>query len=413
MKKELLLSVLVIICSSYSFAQITIEENRNPDRKIIENYSPNNNNNKAGGGWFNYGREIESLSSDFTTYNGVLHPDSTMIDAYIDSNGDTTYYNVWHHSEGQILDPTSLNFFNTGNSEFFGAGEGFILDSIYFPYQYLRPQTQNPDKLIVQFYTTDNGGIVQGSLVGGATFYHCDYSASNNRGLNAAQTIEYDLTAADECHPDSLKIQVFALNPPLQLNNGGLVAATYTFVPGNPYNTGDTLATAELSNVVNPRNSFLISYFSDAEPLSDPGYENYNLSIPSDVQYDASTNGWNGSYVPGNAWSNSSGEIDRHQNIWFHLTPYTAPNNITDMGLASINLYPNPAKDIINVELTNLKNVETLKIIDLTGRTIDTKTLEANLTSIEINTSKYKPGIYFLEVNGPTTIQKLKFTKIK
>ena len=47
MKKEILLSLLVIISSSYSFAQITIEEHQNHDRIITENFRPNSSNEKS------------------------------------------------------------------------------------------------------------------------------------------------------------------------------------------------------------------------------------------------------------------------------------------------------------------------------------------------------------------------------
>ena len=337
-----------------------------------------------------------------------------MIDAYFDSNGDTVYYNITRHSHGQVLDPTSLNFFNTGDAEFFEAGDGFILDTIFFPYQYLRPQTQNSDQLNVQIYATPSG-ITQGSFTSGGTFYNVEYDYMNNKGKNAYKTFEYELTANDETHPDSVEYLEFIINPPLEMPNGGLVAATYTFVPGNIYNPGDTLATAEISSVVNPRNSFLVLYSVDKDQstIADP-YQNYNMTVTQDIQYNNSSMGWNGQYYPGMAWTSGGVDIMMHNNIWFHLTPMgPPPNGINNISSTNIKLYPNPAKNIINVELTNLKNVETLKITDLTGRTIDTKTLEANLTSIEINTSKYKPGIYFLEVNGLTSIEKLKFTKMK
>ena len=121
MKKQLLLSLLIIISSSVLFSQNLIENNRIHDQEISENYTPISNNSKDGGGWFNYGREIETLSTDWASFGMIQHIDSTMITGYIDG-GDTTYYDVWHHSEGQILDPTSFTFFNTGEAEFFGDG---------------------------------------------------------------------------------------------------------------------------------------------------------------------------------------------------------------------------------------------------------------------------------------------------
>ncbi|MDG1348503.1 MAG: hypothetical protein P8P67_02205, partial [Flavobacteriales bacterium] len=313
MKKQLLLSLLVIVFTSSSFAQNIIETNQQHDRKVIENYNPNNNNSKAGGGWFNYASEIQAGASlDATGYIGILHTDSSMVDGYIDSNGDTIHYDVYQHSRGQILAPTSFNFINTGEADFFNTGEGFILDTIQFPYQYIRTQDQNPDKLIVQIYSS-NSGIKQGSFVGGTNFFHTEYDYMNNKGLNAYQTIEYDLTVSDSTGPGNTKYQTFTINPPLAMPNGGLVAATYTFVPGNTFNPGDTLASHEATWVANPRNSFIGYYVSDAAATQDPDHSNYALHVSSETQYNVTGNSWNGSYIPGMAYT-----ATQHQNIWFH-----------------------------------------------------------------------------------------------
>jgi hypothetical protein len=413
MKKQILLSLLIIISSSITFAQVTLEEHQNQDRKITERYTPKNNNKSSVGGWFNYGKEIETLSSDYNSYGRVIHPDSTMIDAWIDNaTGDTNYYNITRHSHGQILDPTSFNFFNTGDAEFFGVGEGFILDTIEFPYQYLRPQTQNPDKLIVQVYSTPNG-ITSGGFGGGGTFYNLEYDYQNNRGLNAYQTIEYDLTVADECHPDSLQYQRFVIDPPLEMPNGGLVAATYTFVPGNTYTSGDTLATSEISSVVNPRNSFLVLYSVDMDPMTilDP-YENYNMSVTNDIQYNNSSGGWNGQYYPGNGWTWSGVAGMMHQNIWFHLSPI-APTSTNNISSSNIELYPNPTNDKVNIVFDNSNDINSIRITDITGRAVYTEIIANNTNAITVNTSHYTPGIYFCEINRATTVETIKFTKIK
>tara|TARA_X000000368_G_C23011744_1_gene703806 strand:- start:232 stop:1491 length:1260 start_codon:yes stop_codon:yes gene_type:complete len=419
MKKQLLLSLLAIVATSSSFAQITMEEKQNYDRKSKEALATTNNS-KGNGGWFNYAREIEDISFDATGYIGILHTDSSMVDGYVDSNGDTISYTVYQHSRGQLLDPTSFNFIGIdGPVENFSAGEGFILDSIRFPYQYIRPQTTNPDKLIVQIYTNDgNGGIVQSSLVGGASFYHAEYDYLTNKGKNAVWTMEYDLTDADTTLSDGTGFyQSFYINPPIQMTTGGLVAATYTFIPGNTFNPGDTLASNDSPwNVSNPRNCFIGYYVSDAEATADPGYENYNLAITPDIQYNASATGWNGSYIPGNAWSNDNGPIINHQDIAFHLTPSTTnppPANTINISSANIKLYPNPAKDKINIVFNNSSNIKNISITDITGRTVYTENIANNTSSIEVNTIKYNPGIYFCEINGIATVETIKFTKIK
>ena len=416
MKKQLLLSLLVIISSSVLFSQNLIENNQIHDQKTSENYTPINNNSKDGGGWFNYGREIENQSTDFNLYHFVQHVDSTMISGYIDgATGDTTYYNVWHHSEGQILDPTSFNFSSTGEAEFFFAGEGFMLDTIKFPYYYFRPQTGLPDKLIVQFYTNaPSGGITEATPTWGP-YQRVEYDHTTYRGLNAVQTIEYELTDNDVTPDTSAYYQIFVVDPPIEMPTGGIVAATYTFIPMNTYNLGDTVYTPDLTWIQNPRNCFRGLYFKDAMPVVDnPGYHNYNLMIKSEVQYDASSNGWNGKYIPGIAWSNSNGEIDYHQHISFHLTPIvTQPTNTSNISTGNTKLFPNPANNKVNIVFDNSNDINSIKITDLTGRTVYTEIIANNTNAITVNTRRYNPGIYFCEINGVTTVETIKFTKIK
>ena len=411
MKKQLLLSFLVILCSVNSFAQNQNMEYNNHDRKVIENYIPNNNS-KAGGGWFNYGREMQDgISSDATGYIGILHTDSSMVDGYIEDNGDTNYYNVYQHSRGQILDPTSFNFSNPINADFFNAGEGFTLDTIFFPYQYIRTQDQNPDKLIVQIYSTNNNAISEGQFGSGTSFYNMEYDYLTGKGANAHQTIEYDLTMDDTTGPGNNKYQEFTIDPPLDLPNGGLVAVTYTFVPGNTFNPGDTLASYDMPWVVNKRNSFIGYYVRDSEPVTETKI-NYNVSATSDIQYNSSALGWNGSYYPGNGYTSNSQPIMIHQNIWFHLTAIAPPpSSTTNIISNNTKLFPNPVSENLNIAFKNINDDLNITITDVTGRTIYSEKVVSN--SIEVNTENYPAGIYFCKIIGGKTNETIKFTKIK
>ena len=44
---------------------------------------------QSSGGWFNYGKELDGISSDLNSYGGILHPDSSLVDGYIDDNNDS------------------------------------------------------------------------------------------------------------------------------------------------------------------------------------------------------------------------------------------------------------------------------------------------------------------------------------
>jgi len=97
---------------------------------------------------------------------------------------------------------------------------------------------------------------------------------------------------------------------------------------------------------------------------------------------------------------------------------YTEVFNSPTNSINSIKIYPNPAKDFINIEL-NIFDAEkiTVSIVDIFGKTIykanqnmikegKNKILSLNLNSV--SGDKLSPGIYLLkaETNGKTTVTK-------
>ena len=76
-----------------------------------------------------------------------------------------------------------------------------------------------------------------------------------------------------------------------------------------------------------------------------------------------------------------------------------------DLSNSSINIYPNPANDVVNVVATsNIKNIEILNYI---GQTIYTKSADAK--QVQLNVSSYKAGVYFVKI---TTASGMRTTKI-
>jgi len=63
----------------------------------------------------------------------------------------------------------------------------------------------------------------------------------------------------------------------------------------------------------------------------------------------------------------------------------------------TINIYPNPAKDFINIKSSE-EVIRELEIINLLGQTVLTS--NHNSTSISLNISELKSGTYFIRVNG-------------
>ena len=69
-----------------------------------------------------------------------------------------------------------------------------------------------------------------------------------------------------------------------------------------------------------------------------------------------------------------------------------------------LGVYPNPSNNIVNV--VSNQNIESVKIINTIGQTVYENNIDQNY--VQINTSEFKAGIYFVQVkdeDGITTKQ--------
>ena len=80
--------------------------------------------------------------------------------------------------------------------------------------------------------------------------------------------------------------------------------------------------------------------------------------------------------------------------------------NTSETSYQSAKIYPNPVKDILNIELQEAQN--TLKVIDESGKTILTKNCGKSTT---LDLSKNPPGVYYLEIKNSAKSQTLKILK--
>lgn len=81
---------------------------------------------------------------------------------------------------------------------------------------------------------------------------------------------------------------------------------------------------------------------------------------------------------------------------------------------SQISVYPNPTSDKINIQLIDfVPNSFNCKLYDLTGRSLITEPLKTNSNYYEIDVSKFKNGIYLLEidVNNQKTVKKISIIK--
>ncbi|MCF8358162.1 MAG: T9SS type A sorting domain-containing protein [Prolixibacteraceae bacterium] len=79
--------------------------------------------------------------------------------------------------------------------------------------------------------------------------------------------------------------------------------------------------------------------------------------------------------------------------------------NVTNY--AELNVYPNPAKDVLNIDIPSVAFAE-ITLSDISGKVILTKTIGQNASVERLSVSELKSGIYLLTVSGPAEISRAK-----
>jgi hypothetical protein len=81
---------------------------------------------------------------------------------------------------------------------------------------------------------------------------------------------------------------------------------------------------------------------------------------------------------------------------------------INDVGSTQIKIYPNPANDVLNIDIENIENY-VVSLISIYGQTIG----QYKPTHNQINISNLVPGIYFIKLSNHEKeyIQKLIISK--
>jgi len=67
----------------------------------------------------------------------------------------------------------------------------------------------------------------------------------------------------------------------------------------------------------------------------------------------------------------------------------------------NINVYPNPASSVINIDLADAKDVASIQVIDITGRVMTTARAASSMMTVDVNS--YAAGMYminFMAENG-------------
>ena len=81
------------------------------------------------------------------------------------------------------------------------------------------------------------------------------------------------------------------------------------------------------------------------------------------------------------------------------------PNTDASANVQVVKLFPNPANDLISVELlTKPTNPCTLMVTDVVGKLVYQETITNSKNTTTINTSAFKNGMYFLTLKSTDRI---------
>ena len=89
------------------------------------------------------------------------------------------------------------------------------------------------------------------------------------------------------------------------------------------------------------------------------------------------------------------------ENACIRKVPYTVSIGINEAELSAtyINIYPQPAKDLINISLNYFyEPLIEIKITDVTGKLMRNESLEVRNGNTSFNTNEFPNGVYLLQI---------------
>jgi len=85
---------------------------------------------------------------------------------------------------------------------------------------------------------------------------------------------------------------------------------------------------------------------------------------------------------------------------------YQGTLGLNDFSASKVTIFPNPATNILQLEVGPQNIGKTYQIIDELGRTVTTQTIAT--TSSEVPIATLKTGLYFLKIEGATPVKFIK-----
>lgn len=84
------------------------------------------------------------------------------------------------------------------------------------------------------------------------------------------------------------------------------------------------------------------------------------------------------------------------------ITPVSVPRpgSISEAEAVEMNVYPNPANNVLNISVNDLQEATEAVLYDMTGRKVVAQNVEAGNSQVSIVTSSLPNGVYMLRVGG-------------
>lgn len=344
--------------------------------------------------WYNYGQEMYGFGGNVSYYRSQIWPDTTVFVDYSNGIG-----RPWIHSIGQVFDPRS-DYFEVNHPAVSGA---YSIDSIAIPYRYFRFQNGAPDTLVLQIFEHSRISIAQNpGFPNGASYATVAYNSVLNKGNNPNFEQKIVLTESDTAMGADRFLQKHL---GLVVDSSEIIVVTCSYIPGNPYNAGDTIDGYLDPLPGNPRNSFVAYMFTDDDQNVEYAVYNHALVVNTPIRYNYS-NGWNSRYLAGTAYPSSI----YHMNInWLVSNPPLTVGLEEADDAFEAEVYPNPVTDILTVKLSSSQMLP-FNIVNAMGQVV----IEGSVSSgnSQIDLSGLEAGLYSIVVFNDGTTYSKKLNKL-
>tara|TARA_B100001939_G_C16577326_1_gene461187 strand:- start:289 stop:582 length:294 start_codon:yes stop_codon:yes gene_type:complete len=89
----------------------------------------------------------------------------------------------------------------------------------------------------------------------------------------------------------------------------------------------------------------------------------------------------------------------------------TDPLSVDEYNFIQLDVYPNPAIDIVNIKLNTVNEDADLEIYNMLGKVVMKKSYDFNAESLSIDISEFATGVYILKVSSSESTSYKRFIK--